>query len=214
MATDRNDGIRIITVAEAIRARPKMYVGSTDQDGLCLLVKNLIMEAIDGVAHHIWEQGSNFRASTVEVTLHAEGFVSVVDDGCGLPVELDPARFDESKKVSRAEKILRKLWVPARNGLAIANALSEQLNLKIFRDGCVWEQEYRAGEPTSELSKTGTTDQHGTSAHFLPDRTIFTTVNFDFELLAKELETMASKHTMLTIKLRDERSAVQQAMSF
>jgi DNA gyrase subunit B len=99
--------------------------------------------------------------------------------------------------------------VPARNGLHIVNSLSQQLNLKILRDGYMWEQEYHAGEPATKLSKTGATDQHGTSIHFLPDSQIFSTIAYSFQLLAQELHSLQSKHPALTIKLIDERHTDQ-----
>ncbi|UWZ83973.1 DNA topoisomerase subunit B [Occallatibacter riparius] len=156
---------------------------------------------MDGVALHLEEQ-AQIAAVRVEVVLHSDGSVTVFNDGRGLPVDRDGIEPHKS----RAEKILTSLYAPAMNGLAIANALSQQLNLKIFRDGNVWQQEYRAGNPTNELMRAGTSSRHGTQIHFLLDPGIFSTTEFDFDSLSRDLRTLASKHANLTIKLTDERT--------
>ena len=197
-----NNTIKVITLAEAIRARPKLYVGSIDQKGLCWLVCLLVLESIDGVAIRREIDGARFRATRVEIVLHSDRSVTVHDNGRGLPVgEVTLG----GREISRAEEILTNLSVPAYNGLAITNALSQRLTLKVLRDGYEWQQEYRAGMPTTDLVRVSSSDQHGPGVRFLPEGEIFSALDYDFDSLTEELRKLASSHSNLTIKITDER---------
>jgi DNA gyrase subunit B len=210
---DQRSTIKQIITADAIRLRPKMYIGSCDQKGLCRLVCLLVLEAIDGVALRLDRKGPQFRVTRVDVALHFDGFVTVFDNGRGLPVDASTPIFGQPYE-SLAENILTKLIVPARNGLAIANALSRQLDLKIFRDGYEWQQEYRAGVPITELSRRTLTDQHGTCIRLLPDSEVFGIAALDFQLLTHELAALVLDHPGLRIKVTDERHTDERTGAF
>ena len=143
--------------------------------------------------------------------------ITVVDDGRGIPVE-DMVVDDE--KMPAAQVVMTKLHAGGKFdtstykvsgglhgvGVSVVNALSYQLDLEIWRDGFVWEQTYSKGEPTSKLRKTGKTQKRGTRVHFLPDKEIFTSVEYNHDTLAQRLREMAFLNKGLLITLTDERT--------
>lgn len=194
-----------------------MYVPSTDQKGVCRLVSDLALDSLEGVALHVGNQDSDLRATRIEILLHPDGFVTVLDNGQGLPVEVQTGAqmHPRESNIPWAQAILTNLYVgEVRNGLAIVNALSQQLNLRIFRDGHIWEQEYRAGVPITQLSKTGATDQHGIWVRFAPDSAVFSDAVFDFQALTEELQKLVQSHLGLSIRLTDEREIDQRTGKF
>lgn len=213
---NRNDLIKVVTAIEAIRARPKMFVGSTDQKGLCWLVHLLILNAIDGVAYHREKPDTRFRASRIDVFLHLDGYATVLDNGPGVPVDLTAAEQPNFKDpgIPWLEYLFTTLFAPGMNPLPIVSALSQHLRITVDRNGGVWEQEYRAGKPATGLSRVGASDQHGTSIRFLADSAIFSTVSYDFDTLAEDIRTLASDHPGLAVTLIDEREVDQGTGAF
>jgi DNA gyrase subunit B len=203
------DSIKVLGGMEAVRKRPAMYIGSTGEMGLHHLVyevvDNSVDEALAGYAHEI------------SVTIHIDNSITVVDDGRGIPV--DSMEID-GEKVPAAQVVMTKLHAGGKFdsssykvsgglhgvGVSCVNALSEELDLEIWRDGFTWEQTYSKGEPTSKLKKAGASKKLGTKVHFLPDRSIFTATEYNFDTLAQRLRELAFLNKGLLITLTDERT--------
>ncbi|MGC9292805.1 MAG: DNA topoisomerase (ATP-hydrolyzing) subunit B [Acidobacteriaceae bacterium] len=204
------DSIKVLEGLEAVRLRPAMYIGSTGEMGLHHLVyevvDNSVDEALAGYAHRI------------ETTIHVDNSVTVVDDGRGIPV--DEMTLPGGEKMSAVQVVLTKLHAGGKFdsstykvsgglhgvGVSCVNALSEAFNVEIWRDGHTYEQDYACGIPTSELRMTGTSKKRGTKIHFLPDHTIFTTTEYNYDTLAQRLREMAFLNKGLEITLTDERT--------
>jgi DNA gyrase subunit B len=204
------DSIKVLSGMEHVRKRPAMYIGSTGEVGLHHLVYEVVDNSVD-------EALAEF-ATKIEVTIHIDNSITVIDDGRGIPV--DDMEID-GEKISAAEVVMTKLNAGGKFdsstykvsgglhgvGVSVVNALSEELELEIWRDGATWQQTYSKGEPTSEMKKAGATKKRGTKVHFLPDRTIFTgTVEYNYDTLAQRLRELAFLNKGLTITLTDERS--------
>jgi DNA gyrase subunit B len=203
------DSIKVLGGMEAVRKRPAMYIGSTGELGLHHLVyevvDNSVDEALAGFADHI------------DVTIHIDNSITVVDNGRGIPVEEMEV---DGERLPAAQVVMTMLHAGGKFdsstykvsgglhgvGVSVVNALSHLLELEIWRDGSVWEQTYSKGEPTSKLKKTGNTKKRGTKVHFLPDRDIFTTTEYNYDTLAQRLREMAFLNKGLLITLTDERA--------
>jgi DNA gyrase subunit B len=203
------ESIKVLGGMEAVRKRPAMYIGSTGEMGLHHLVYEVVDNSVD-------EALAGF-ADKIDVTIHIDNSITVVDNGRGIPVD-DMVIDDE--KLSAAQVVMTKLHAGGKFdsstykvsgglhgvGVSVVNALSYQLDLEIWRDGHVWEQTYSQGEPTSKLKKTGTTKKRGTKVHFVPDKSIFTTTEYNFDTLAQRLRELAFLNKGLLITLTDERN--------
>ena len=204
------DSIKVLGGMEAVRKRPAMYIGSTGEVGLHHLVYEVVDNSVD-------EALAGF-AKEINVTIHIDNSITVVDDGRGIPV--DDMEID-GEKVSAAQVVMTTLNAGGKFdsssykvsgglhgvGVSVVNALSEELDLEIWRDGFTWEQTYSKGEPTSKLKKTGASKHRGTKVHFLPDRTIFTASSeYNFDTLAQRLRELAFLNKGLSITLTDERA--------
>jgi DNA gyrase subunit B len=204
------DSIKVLGGMEAVRKRPAMYIGSTGDLGLHHLVYEVVDNSVD-------EALAGF-ATKIEVTIHIDNSVTVVDDGRGIPV--DDMDID-GEKVSAAQVVMTTLHAGGKFdsstykvsgglhgvGVSCVNALSEELELEIWRDGATWEQTYSKGEPTSKMKKVGAAKRRGTKVHFLPDRSIFTgTVEYNYDTLAQRLRELAFLNKGLSITLTDERA--------
>src|ERR1700694_330072 len=203
------DSIKVLGGMEAVRLRPTMYIGSTGELGLHHLLYEVVDNSVD-------EALAGF-AEKIDVTIHIDNSITVVDDGRGIPV--DDMEID-GEKVSAAEVVMTTLNAGGKFdsssykvsgglhgvGVSVVNALSEELDLEIWRDGFTWEQTYSKGEPTSKLKKTGASKKLGTKVHFLPDRSIFSTTEYNFDTLAQRLRELAFLNKGLLITLTDERT--------
>jgi len=203
------DSIKVLGGMEAVRKRPAMYIGSTGEMGLHHLVYEVVDNSVD-------EALAGF-ATKVEVTIHIDNSITVIDDGRGIPV--DDMEID-GEKVPAAQVVMTKLHAGGKFdsssykvsgglhgvGVSCVNALSEELDLEIWRDGATWQQTYSAGEPTSKLKKAGATKKRGTKVHFVPDKTIFTATEYNYDTLAQRLRELAFLNKGLQITLTDERA--------
>ncbi|HEY1463419.1 MAG TPA: DNA topoisomerase (ATP-hydrolyzing) subunit B [Terriglobales bacterium] len=203
------DSIKVLGGMEAVRKRPAMYIGSTGEMGLHHLVYEVVDNSVDeALAGH---------ADKIEVTIHIDNSVTVIDNGRGIPV--DTMDID-GEKIPAAQVVMTKLHAGGKFdsstykvsgglhgvGVSCVNALSEELDLEIWRDNFTWEQTYSKGEPTSKLKKAGATKKRGTKVHFVPDKTIFTATEYNYDTLAQRLRELAFLNKGLLITLTDERN--------
>jgi DNA gyrase subunit B len=205
------DSIKVLGGMEAVRKRPAMYIGSTGDLGLHHLVYEVVDNSVD--------EALAGYADKIEVTIHIDNSITVVDNGRGIPTE---AMDIDGEKIPAAQVVMTTLHAGGKFdsstykvsgglhgvGVSCVNALSEELELEIWRDGFTWEQSYSKGEPTSKLKKTGAVKaKTGTKVRFLPDRSIFTgNVEYNHDTLAQRLRELAFLNKGLLITLTDERT--------
>jgi DNA gyrase subunit B len=202
------EDIKVLEGMEAVRLRPAMYIGSNGEMGLHHLVYEVVDNSVDeALAGH---------ATQIDVTIHIDNSITVVDDGRGIPVD---DMVIDGEKIPAAQVVLTKLHAGGKFdssnykvsgglhgvGVSCVNALSHQLDLEIWRDGHVWEQSYSKGNAQTKLKKTGNTKKRGTKIHFLPDKEIFTATEYNFDTLAQRLRELAFLNKGLEITLTDER---------
>src|ERR1700686_4869439 len=203
------ESIKVLGGMEAVRKRPAMYIGSTGEIGLHHLVYEVVDNSVD--------EALAGYADKIEVAIHLDNSITVVDNGRGIPVD---DMVIDGEKVSAAQVVMTTLHAGGKFdsstykvsgglhgvGVSCVNALSEELDLEIWRDGFTWEQTYSKGDPTSKLKKAGATKKFGTKVHFLPDRSIFTATEYNFDTLAQRLRELAFLNKGLLITLTDERT--------
>jgi DNA gyrase subunit B len=200
------EDIQVLGGREAVRRRPGMYIGSTDQRGLHHLVYEIVYNSID--------EAMAGCCTEVEITLKEDGAVSVEDNGRGIPIEIHPATG-----VSALETVMTQLHAGAKFGghtyqvsgglhgvgASVVNALSSFVRCNVRRDGKIYQQEYRQGIPQGEVTKVGKASDTGTTITFYPDEEIFGQVKYDFNVLSDRIREMAYLNKGLEIALRDER---------
>jgi len=199
--------IKVLEGLEAVRKRPAMYIGSTGLPGLHHLVYEVVDNSID-------EALAGF-AKLVNVIIHSDNSITVIDDGRGIPVDIHP-----TEGIPAAQLVLTKLHAGGKFensaykvsgglhgvGVSCVNALSEKLTLEIKRGGKVYEQSYCRGEPTTGLSEIGVTQQTGTKVWFKPDPQIFEFLEYNFDTLSSRLRELAFLNKGVHITIHDERS--------
>jgi len=205
------ENIKILEGLEAVRLRPAMYIGSTGEMGLHHLVYEVVDNSVD--------EALAGYAKKVEVTIHVDNSITVVDDGRGIPVDM--MTLVDGSKMPAVQVVLTKLHAggkfDASNykvsgglhgvGVSCVNALSQEFNVEIWRDDHTWEMDFSCGLPVSELRQVGTSKKLGTKIHFLPDKSIFAVTEYNYDTLAQRLRELAFLNKGLEITLTDERTS-------
>ena len=191
---------------EAVRKRPGMYIGSTDTKGLHHLVWEVVDNSID---EHLAGHCSN-----IEVYINADNSITVKDNGRGIPTDmhtkLQKSALEVVMTVLHAGGKFDKDSYKVSGGLhgvgvSCVNALSIHLRAEVHRDGKMYEQEYSQGKPLYSVREIGTTDDRGTTIHFLPDPSIFETAEYKFDVLAHRLRELSFLNKGLNLSLTDKR---------
>ncbi len=209
------DQIRVLEGLEAVRKRPGMYIGDTSERGLHHLVYEVVDNSIDeSMAGH---------CDQIQVFIHIDCSVTVIDNGRGIPVDIHKG---ENKPA--AEVVLTKLHAGGKFdkasykvsgglhgvGLSVVNALAEELEVEIKREGKVYQQRYKRGVPQGDLKEVGKSKERGTRVTFRPDPDIFETLDFSFDLLSLRLRELAFLNRGIRITIEDERSQKKHDLQY
>ncbi len=205
------DNIKVLEGLEAVRLRPAMYIGSTGEMGLHHLVYEVVDNSVD--------EALAGYCKKIDVIIHVDNSITVIDDGRGIPVDM--MTLSSGEQMPAVQVVLTILHAGGKFdastykvsgglhgvGVSCVNALSQEFNVEIWRDGYTWEMDFSCGLPASELRRVGTTKKRGTKIHFLPDKSIFTVTEFNYDTLAQRLREMAFLNKGLGVTLTDERTA-------
>ena len=200
------ESIQVLEGLEAVRKRPAMYIGDISTKGLHHLVYEVIDNSIDEALAGYCNQ--------IDVVINEDGSCTVSDNGRGIPIEMH-----EKEKKSALEVVMTLLHAGGKFnkdsykvsgglhgvGVSCVNALSTVLRAEVHRNGKLHVQEYERGKPTSEVKTIGESDKTGTIISFTPDDTIFTTTNFNFEILSSRLRELSFLNKGITLTITDMR---------
>jgi len=207
--------IQVLEGLEAVRRRPGMYIGSTDQRGLHHLVYELVDNSVD--------EALAGRCDTILITLHEDNSATVEDNGHGIPCGMHPKLHKSAVEVcltvlhaggkfgGQGYKVSGGLHGV---GMSVVNALSKSLEVTVWQDGKVHEQSYINGDPVEPLKVTGETEKHGTKIRFYPNGDIFETTDFDYDVLSKRFREMAFLNAGIRISIKDERSGKEDTYHY
>ncbi len=210
-ASYTGENITVLEGMEHVRLRPAMYIGSTGEMGLHHLVYEVVDNSVD--------EALAGYATKIDVVIHVDNSITVTDDGRGIPVDIKTLAGGE--EMPAVQVVLTKLNAGGKFdsssykvsgglhgvGVSCVNALSQELSVEIWRDGHTWEMDFSCGAATSPLRQAGTSKRRGTKVHFLPDRSIFTITEFNYDTLAQRLRELAFLNKGLEITLTDERTS-------
>ncbi|HJG37370.1 DNA topoisomerase (ATP-hydrolyzing) subunit B [Enorma phocaeensis] len=207
--------IKILEGLEAVRKRPGMYIGSTSSSGLHHLVWEIVDNSVD-------EAMAGF-CTKIEVTVHADNSITVVDNGRGIPVAKHPV-----KKIPTLEVVMTVLHAGGKFdnnaykvsgglhgvGVSVVNALSKKMDVQVKRDGKIYEMQFSRGKTTMKMKEIGTSKSTGTTTTFWPDDEIFETTVYDYDTLRNRLQETAFLNRNLKIVLKDERELMPRVDEF
>lgn len=213
--------ITVLEGLQAVRERPGMYIGDTYTNGLHQLVYEVIDNSIDeALAGH---------CNSIEVVIYPDGSLSIEDNGRGIPVQKHPSEsLKRGRDVSALEVVMTVLHAGGKFdkesykvsgglhgvGVSCVNALSDPLIAEVYKEGKVYRMTFHKGAPEGPLEVLGETDKRGTKVHFWPDKEIFASTDFDYDILAKRFRELAFLNKGISIRFRDERDPLKEEVTF
>ncbi len=214
-STYNAEDIQVLGSIEAVRKRPGMFIGDTSFRGL----HHLVYEAVDNAI----DEALAGYCTKINVMIHNNGKISVTDNGRGIPVDLHP-----KLKIPAVQVVMTKLHAGGKFdkksykvagglhgvGISVTNALSQELEVEIKRDGKIYYQKYQKGKPAGELKTIGDTTETGTKITFLPDNEIFEEIEFHYETLTARLRELAFLNKGLEIEIKDEKVNKQSTFQY